>query len=329
MLLVLLAVATIASAQVRPFGRLADNAMSHDAELHGTVLIGSRPAPGANVQLQNLQTGVVVAKTETDQGGAFSIANLEPGDYLLTTSIGLRQEQAQISVATAPADMQIRFADDESGPAAGGSAGANATVSATQLLVSAKARHALADAEQALGKRDSARAEKKIAEALEASPKFPEALTLRAAMRLSRGETEHAIGDLDDAVRIDPNYPPAYFLMGTAYNAQQRFDDAERAASQGLRLAPRAWQGHYEIAKSLMGKGEAEPALKELDATREVFPANFAEAHLLRGVVLIHLGRYGESEKELDRFLQMRPDPSEAERARQLLQAVRMKLAQQ
>ncbi len=307
----------VCAAQIGSPDRLTHHAMRPDAELHGTVLVGGRPAVGANVQLRSTQTGLVVSQAQTDAGGTFALESLPEGDYILTASIGVQQQQSEISLIGVEPGIQISFPGESAG---GGSARGNSVVSAKQMLISGKARHSYDEAQRALAKNDFDRAERKVAEALSSYPQFPEALTLRAALRISRGHIEDAIADLDDAIRIDPNYPFAYFLSGAALNATDRYEDAERAVSQGIRLAPRAWQGHIELGKAMLGVGQPAAALKELDAASgDSLPASFSDIHLLRGMALLRLQRYGESAQELQNYLELQPNAPNAEQIRNIV----------
>ncbi|MFB3814787.1 MAG: tetratricopeptide repeat protein [Terriglobales bacterium] len=289
-------------------------------QLRGRVTFGSRPASGALIRLQDPRNGMLIRSAQTGDDGMFTLPSVEPGLYLLTTYLGLQQVQEQIQVNAMQSDIEVRFASDVQ-------PGGSPLVSAAELRIPDKARDALQDARHAMSKHDNAKAQRKIADALKIAPKFAAALTLRAVLALAGGNQAQAIQDLDRAIRDDPYYPEAYFMMGAAYNDMKQYRDAQRSLEQGMRLNPVAWQGHFEMSRSLLGLGDAAAALREAEAAIKTAPPNFAEVHLARGAALLQLQRYGESATELEAYLKKRPDGSAAPQARQVLAQVREKLA--
>ncbi len=288
-------------------------------EFRGSVSVGGQPAAGAIIRLQNPNKGGMVASAQTDMAGSFVVENVEPGNYILTVEYGVQQVQDSITINPLQPPIEVRFAGNQ--PAASGS-----TVSAAQLQVPRKAISALQDARQALAGNHLEKAEKKLADALKIAPRFPEALTLRAALHLSGGKTDAALQDLDSAIHFDPNYPDAYFMMGATLNTLQRFKDAVRSLNLGIRLNPSAWQGHFEMGKALLGEGDALAALHELDMAVKSTPPKFAAIHLLRGVALLRLQRYNEGASELQSYLKLDPQAQDAPQVKQTLAQIQAKL---
>jgi hypothetical protein len=72
---------------------------------------------------------------------------------------------------------------------------------------------------------------------------------------------------------------------------------------------PESWQGRLELAKSLYGQGEFVLGLRELDSE----PVNFPDTHLVRGNVLVCLGRNQEAGEAFRAFLQQDPDDPRAQ----------------
>ncbi len=285
------------------------------ASLRGMATIGGRPAVGATIILQDPQTGITVASAEAGNTGVFQIDSIPEGEYLLIAELGAATIHDRIAVLPLQPDIEVRFpaaTPDTSSP----------VVSAFELAIPDKAKHALQEAREAMAKQKVDQAGKKIADALRIAPKYPQALALRAALRLGSGETSEALADLDNAIHLDPNYPFAYFVMGTTYNTLKQYDNAERALKTGMRLDPRAWQGHYEMARALLGKGQPQPALEQLNNALDTAPPNFTELHLLRGTALLQLQRYDECAQELQNFLQKDPNSALAPQVKTVLSEI-------
>ena len=58
---------------------------------------------------------------------------------------------------------------------------------------------------------------------------------------------------LQAANDITPTAPGGYLALGTMYNAQKKYDDAEKALTHGLELKPDVPDGQYELAKTYLG----------------------------------------------------------------------------
>ncbi len=291
------------------------------AELRGIVSAGGRPVAGAIIRLQDSRMGMVVASTQTSTDGSFNLEGIDPGTYVLTVNYGVQGIQDSITITPLQPEIEVRF-PGASPP------GGSPSISASQLGVPQKAKNVLQDARRALAGNNLEKARKKLAQALQIEPRFPQALTLRAALHLSSGDTKSALDDLDNAIRIDPNYPDAYFMMGATLNGVQRFQDAERSVKQGLRLNPTAWQGCFELAKALLGEGQPGAALHELDAATKSAPPDFAAIHLVRGAALLRMQRYSEGAAEYATYLKLEPDAQDASQVKQALAQIQQKLAE-
>jgi Tfp pilus assembly protein PilF len=281
--------------------------------LSGRVVANGKPLSGVTVQLENPGTGMLVARDATGDAGQFKISGLKPGEYILVAEYQTQTVHDRISIAPLQPEIEINFPVEAS---------ASSSVSVGELQVPEKARSRLRQAEQALAKNDINRAQQQLNEALQVAPRYAAALTLRGVIRLNAGETSAAINDFDYAIHSDPGYPYAYFAMGAALNELSRYSDARRAAEQGLRLEPRAWQGHFEVARALLGEGRAAPALEQLDEAKQTAPPTFAQLHLLRGTILLDVHRYRESAQELQEYLKLNPNAPGSERVKELLRQV-------
>jgi tetratricopeptide (TPR) repeat protein len=174
------------------------------------------------------------------------------------------------------------------------------TVSAKTLGISAKARKHLAAAHKEFSKMNVDEALRHIDATLHTDPGCAQAFSMRAFIRLAAKDPRGAVDDSRRAMALDPGDPEAYIALATSYNSLKEFQKAEEAVRQALRLRPEFWQGRLELAKSLYGQGEFVLALRELDSK----PVNFPDAHLVRGNVLVRLGRSQEAGEEFHAFLQ-------------------------
>jgi protein O-mannosyl-transferase len=138
-----------------------------------------------------------------------------------------------------------------------------------------------------------------IESALRVYPDYAQALTMRAFIRLAQGYPGEAAEDARRALSLDPNDAASLLALATSFNSLGSFDEAEQAAEQSLALRADSWQARLELAKSFYGHGNYVVALRELDVAR----IDFADAHLVRGNVLLNLGRSKEAADEFRIFL--------------------------
>ncbi len=283
--------------------------------VNGVVTAGERAVAGVHIMLESVESGVT-ASTVTMDDGSFQFANLPAGEYMLVATTGAGQVETNVSVSSFTPTLHIEVAANKQ------AARTSPTVSVGQLKLPKEAQKALHEAERASQHDDAARAMQKVNEAIGIAPGSAEALTTRATLHLASGNTQAALADAEAAVRSDPAYPLAYFVLASVLNRNARFTDAERAAGEGLRRAPNAWQGHFELAQALAGQSRDPAALKEYDLAAHSAPAKFPGVHLLRAVTLLKLKQVAQAVKDLKEAIRREPNgPAAALAARLSSQA--------
>src|SRR6476660_3008715 len=111
---------------------------------------------------------------------------------------------------------------------------ADGRISIVRLMEPPKARLLLSEAMNAWKKQKSAEAEHRLEDALKIYSPFPEALTFYGGIQASLQHWSSAEESVQAAIQADPDYFPAYIVLAGVYNAQTRFDDAEKATQQAL-----------------------------------------------------------------------------------------------
>jgi len=108
---------------------------------------------------------------------------------------------------------------------------------------------AIAHHERALSYRskgDSDRAIADLSEAIRLDPKYAEAYYLRGVSYRNKGDLARAISDYSEAIRLDPKLAAAYNNRGNAYKDKGDFDRAIADFSEAIRLAPEVEAAHPE-----------------------------------------------------------------------------------
>jgi Tfp pilus assembly protein PilF len=189
------------------------------------------------------------------------------------------------------------------------------TVSAKTLGISVKARKHLNAAHKEFSKMNVDEALRHIDAALHTDPTCAPAFSMRAFIRLAEKDPRGAAEDARHAMALDPDDPESFIALAMSYNFMKEFQKAEEAVRQALGLRPESWQGRLELAKSLYGQGEFVLALRELDSE----PVNFPDIHLVRGNVLVRLGRNQEAGEEFRAFLQQDPGDPRAQQVNHIM----------
>ena len=100
---------------------------------------------------------------------------------------------------------------------------------------------------------------------------------------------QEAVGHLNEALRIHPNYKNAYLLLGNAYNYLQQYDQSIDAYQQALRIDPAYHQARnnlgitYKDAGKYYGetKGELDKAINYLKRAIDILPNEYEVLRLL------------------------------------------------
>jgi tetratricopeptide (TPR) repeat protein len=243
-----------------------------------------------------------VASGITDRSARFEISGAaEPGEYVFIAARASQIRHERILLGKSGLEASLALPSDSTNTVPG-----RYTVSAKRLGVPAKAWAHLAAAHREFSKRDFDEASREVDSALLADPGCAQAFSMRAFIKLAEKDSQGAVADAKRAASLDPGDAESFIALTMAYNSLKDFQKAEEAVQHALSLRPDSWQARLELAKSFYGQGELVLALCELDLANIDFP----DAHLVRGNVLMQLGRNPEAVEEFSAFMREAPgDP--------------------
>jgi tetratricopeptide (TPR) repeat protein len=193
----------------------------------------------------------------------------------------------------------------------------NYTISTGQLKIPDRAWSYLQSANKQFRKNNLPGAEQEIGRALRADPACAPAFSMLAFIKLAAKNPAGAVEDAEHAISIDPYEVEPFIALAMSYNSLKDFPNATSAAEHALRIRPDSWQGLLELAESLYGEGHLRAALEQLNAIQ----TDFSDVHLVRGNVLMGLGRRPEALDEFGIFLKEEPVDSRDEQIRQIIAA--------
>lgn len=302
-----------------PFGAgdMANNSSRDDfpnttGMISGTVRSADgQPLTDVTITVRRDSRDIITIYAAPD--GSFEIARVPSGEVELIAKEGLNETSEHVSVMAGANWVHLTLVTSN-GPTAKGAA-----VTAAQLAVPAKARRDLEKAQDALHKKKLSDAARLIQRALVVWPHYAEALLLRAVMERQANSPQLAATDAEKAVGFDPNYPVAYFVLGSVYNDLDRCDDAIQTLDHGIAIGPTYWQGYYEMSRALLRKGDFPAALRQAEHSSTLAPKEFASIHLVKGYAYLGMNNSSAARTELETYVKMKPDAETAVRAKAVL----------
>ena len=307
--------AVTASAQ---YGSLAENVGPVDSHyaVSGVVRDSHNNAlSGVRVELQSTETGRTVASTFTYGNGTFEMTDVPRGHYEVVATSGLQEVRSRIDYPGS-GDITLRLAVDSAADKSAGDANA---VSLAQMKVPGKARKLFQKAISAFRMAKLDDAFTFVQQALGMYPDYAQALALRGVMNMQRGETQKAEPDLQKAVELDYSDDTTYVALASLYNTEGKFDNALQILDRGMSVHPNSWQALSEKARAEIGKQQYDAALKTLAKTDHYAPPTVAYLHLFRAKALSGINNKAGAMAEVEKYLEMEPNGSNAPVARKML----------
>lgn len=121
------------------------------------------------------------------------------------------------------------------------------------------------------------------------------------------GKFAEAIGQFEEALRVDPDYAEAHGNWGNTLLQAGKLEEAMEQWEQAVRLQPNYPQAHYNLGLGLARQGKVQEAMKHWEDALRIKP-DYAEAHYNLGIALEQAGRTREAIQHYEQALTFRPD---------------------
>ncbi|MGD1020931.1 MAG: tetratricopeptide repeat protein [Verrucomicrobiia bacterium] len=148
-------------------------------------------------------------------------------------------------------------------------------------------------------------------QALRLDPESPEAQYGLALALEQAGRNDEAIAHFEQALRLKPDNAEAHANLGHVLSQEGRTSDAIGQYDQALRLDPDLPEAHYGLALALEQAGRTDEAVTHYEQAVRIKPEN-AEAHANLGYVLSRAGRVSDAIGQYDQALRLKPALAEA-----------------
>src|SRR5689334_6943042 len=307
-------------------------------EIHGQVRFaeGGTPAEQVVVRLESFDSGGSISEVFTDRLGKFSFTGLPPAQYSIRIhQSGYRDATQNVDMTTTTSGLvMLQLIRDIpiAGKSITGSIDANVPAAAQKEFDKGVA--ALAEG----GKDKTAFAVKCFEKAVSIYPKFVEARLKVGTGYMDLEQWDKAEKALLGTIEVDPKAFNAFFALGEVYLRENKMSDAEKILSQGLAIQDQSYLGHLNLARvyweeahEIKDLAQAKPALeKSYDEVKRalVLNPNLAQAHLLKGNLLLRVGRVNDALTEFNEYLRLEPNGPFAAETRTLVERIKKATSQ-
>ena len=116
-----------------------------------------------------------------------------------------------------------------------------------------------------------------------------------------------AISDFSLAIRLDPNYAPAYNKRGIAYEKQRNFDKAISDYNEAIRLDPNLALAYYNRGNAYYDHGNLDKAIGDYDSAIRIDP-NYTFAYYSRANAYYNHGNLDKAISDYTSAIQFDPN---------------------
>ena len=283
-------------------------------EVVGQVRIAETGLPANRVPIRLERFGGgLVDQIDTDSTGRFRFSNLQRGYYRVILNV------AGYRPAQQDADLQVVFRAYLVFELASENSGPLALIDVIDARAPAEARAELVRGRDALSKKSYDEAVGHLQRAIVVYPEFYEAHLLLGTALMDARDWKKAEAAFQRAVKVKTGSAAAIIFLGEVYWRQKRYDEAERTLLDGLKLDDKSWHGYFTLARLYWDLGNIAKAGPAIGRTLQLKP-DFAEAHLLAGNILLKINQQERALAAYQEYLRLEPKGEFAVQTRELVQ---------
>jgi len=144
------------------------------------------------------------------------------------------------------------------------------------------------------------------AQALDVTPRFPEALHLLGVLAHQRGAHHQAVTHFQQAIAANPGEAAYHSNLGSAQHALGQYDAAVDSYGAALRLDPRRPETYHNLGNTYSACLEFQAAAASFQSAIAL-DSQYAKAYMQLGRVLQRLGQHEEAVTALRRAIELAP----------------------
>lgn len=325
--ILLLLLTPLISAHAQSGGKYDATGTGGQHMIQGRVYLPAQPKEGVIIKVKIDSTNSTGLSVVADANGAFTFRNLEPGPYYLTVDAGDNFEvykdtiniDREISrnprILTVPVYLRLK----PNRPLNSG------TVDASLAGVPKPALELYEKARDLARAGNSKTAIQQLKEAISLYPSFGLAYNEMGAQYLNLGELEQAIEALRSAVKLAPEAFSPRLNYGIALLNKKEFSQAEAELRRALKKNDSSPTAHLYLGITLISLRMRDEAEKELQRAITLGGDEMSLAHYYLGGIYWGRREYKKAADELEIYLRLAPQASDAERVRNTIKELRSK----
>lgn len=151
------------------------------------------------------------------------------------------------------------------------------------------------------------RAIREYSEALRVKPDFTQAHTNLGLALMEKGRVDEAVEHFSKSLRLNPSDEWAHYGMGLALAQRGKLDEAISEYRKAIRVDPHLFTAYYELGLTLLAQGKVNDAVSQFSSALRIQP-DFGPAHASLGIIFEAQGKTDEAIAHYHKALRVNPD---------------------
>ena len=122
----------------------------------------------------------------------------------------------------------------------------------------------------------------------------------------SKGEFNHAVSNLNNALKINPAYVEAYLYRGFAYAGKNNPDQAIADYTKAIELNPKQEEAYFVRGAAFGAKKETENAIADYSKALEINP-KYIQAYINRALLYLMSANNEKAVADINKVIEMNP----------------------
>ncbi len=128
---------------------------------------------------------------------------------------------------------------------------------------------------------------------------------------LKEGKSEEAINHYNEAIRLKPSYPYAYYGRGNVYSKLGQYQQAIEDYNEAIRLKPDFAYAYYNRGIVYSELGQYQQAIEDYNEAIYLKP-DYAKAYYARGLACGKIGQYQLAIENFNEAIRLKPNEADA-----------------
>jgi Tfp pilus assembly protein PilF len=201
------------------------------------------------------------------------------------------------------------------------------SVSVKDLAVPEPARQEVTKGEEALSAKNPDEGVKHFEKAIKIYPDYPQAYRLLGEAYLQKQDWQQAESALKHSIELEPKLAASYLDLGGLHNQNKDYPAAEIALKKCLEITPDSPAAQYELAKTYFATGRWQEAAPLAESAVKQMP-DLAPAHALLANIRLKQRDAPGALHEYQEYLRLEPEGSLAPQVRDMVAKLEKALGQ-